>query len=756
MISCRLTTEIFAASFSCTNFPKARSRFEYASCLLMKKILLLVFASMCWLARAGAQTATVTSSSTVLNSAGGQVTLTATITYPAGTNIVTGVAVTNGGSGYTSVPTVSFKPYPVTGTGTGAAATATIDGRVASIAIVTGGSGYTAPTVTLSGGGGTGALATATTNGGVITGIAVTAAGTGYTSAPTVAITGQAGSGATGTAIFTKVVSAITVTAGGSGYANPPTVEFSGGGGTGATADATVPTPGGLGFSFGLPAGWALVSTGGANVPAVASPVGTTSTLEYAYVEFPANSATFTATVSYPSGLLVNQTITPSAIYRSPQAQLTVAPLVFTPPAVAPAITTQPASVTVASGANATFTVVASGIPTPTLKWQRSTDGTTFTDLSNGVPYSGVTTTTLTVSTVTLAMATNKFRAIATNGTLPDATSTAATLTVTQAPSIVTQPINQQVVVGTAATFTIAATGSGTLTYQWYFTPTGSPTPQSLVNSAGKIAGAQTAALTVSNAQNSDAGDYMCVVSSGTNAVANSNLALLSTLPRLVRVASQTAAPGANIVVPIQLVANGAENTVQFTLQFDPTKLTYVSQAIGAEATAIGGSVTPNTSQKDTGKLSYLIGGGPGQTYVAGTRTILNVTFTVNVAAADGASLAVAFVDSISIRKVFDVLGTQISGASVFVDGGVTVSAGFEGDINGDGVVDGGDWVKLGRIVVGLDPVPTGTGFTRADCAPKLTKGDGTVDGGDWVQLGRYVVGLDTVQTTGGPSTPQP
>ena len=537
---------------------KPSSRFEYASCLLMKKILLLVFASMCWLARAGAQTATVTSSSSVLNSAGGQVTLTATITYPSGTNIVTGVAVTNGGSGYTSAPTVSFKPYPVTGTGTGAAATATIDGRVASIAIVNGGSGYAAPTVTLSGGGGTGALASATINGGVITGIAVTAAGTGYTSAPTVAITGQAGSGAAGTAIITKVVSAITVTSGGSGYANPPTVEFSGGGGTGAIADATVPTPGAMGFVFGLPAGWALISTGGANVPGTAPPIGATTTLEYAYLAFPANSATFTVTVSYPSGLLVNQTITPSAIYRSPLAQLTVAPLVFTPPAVAPAITTQPASVTVASGANTTFTVVATGTPTPTLKWQRSTDGTTFTDLSNGAPYSGVTTTTLTVSSVTLAMTTNKFRAIATNGTLPDATSTAATLTVTQAPSIVTQPINQPVLVGTAATFTIAATGSGTLTYQWYFTPTGSPTPQSLVNSAGKIAGAQTAALTVSNAQNSDAGDYMCVVSSGTNAVANSNLALLSTLPRLVRVASQTAAPGANIVVPIQLVANGA------------------------------------------------------------------------------------------------------------------------------------------------------------------------------------------------------
>ncbi len=107
----------------------------------MKKILLLVFASMCWLARAGAQTATVTSSSTVLNSAGGQITLTATISYPAGTNTLTGVTISNRGSGYTSAPTVSFKPYPDngTGTGTGAAATATIDGRVASIAIVNGG-----------------------------------------------------------------------------------------------------------------------------------------------------------------------------------------------------------------------------------------------------------------------------------------------------------------------------------------------------------------------------------------------------------------------------------------------------------------------------------------------------------------------------------------------------------------------------------------------------------------------------------------
>lgn len=58
---------------------------------------------------------------------------------------------------------------------------------VASIAVADAGSGYTvAPTVVITGGGGTGATATATLGAnGTITGIVVTAAGTGYTSDPT-------------------------------------------------------------------------------------------------------------------------------------------------------------------------------------------------------------------------------------------------------------------------------------------------------------------------------------------------------------------------------------------------------------------------------------------------------------------------------------------------------------------------------------------------------------------------------------------
>lgn len=66
--------------------------------------------------------------------------------------------------------------------------------------VTAGGTGYTAaPTVTLTGGAGSGATATATVAGGVVTGVTITNKGTGYTSAPTVAFTGGAGTGATAT-----------------------------------------------------------------------------------------------------------------------------------------------------------------------------------------------------------------------------------------------------------------------------------------------------------------------------------------------------------------------------------------------------------------------------------------------------------------------------------------------------------------------------------------------------------------------------
>jgi FtsP/CotA-like multicopper oxidase with cupredoxin domain len=75
------------------------------------------------------------------------------------------ITVLAGGTGYTSVPTISF----IGGGGSGATATATlVGGAVTAITINNGGSGYTfAPTVSIIGGGGTGAVAYAMLTGAV-------------------------------------------------------------------------------------------------------------------------------------------------------------------------------------------------------------------------------------------------------------------------------------------------------------------------------------------------------------------------------------------------------------------------------------------------------------------------------------------------------------------------------------------------------------------------------------------------------------
>jgi hypothetical protein len=99
--------------------------------------------------------------------------------------VVTGVTITNQGAGYTYPPTVSFFNDPRDSTGANASAVATLTGAgsVTAILCLNHGNPLTAvPTLTISGGGGSGAAATAIMNF-AITAYAVTTAGAGYTAA---------------------------------------------------------------------------------------------------------------------------------------------------------------------------------------------------------------------------------------------------------------------------------------------------------------------------------------------------------------------------------------------------------------------------------------------------------------------------------------------------------------------------------------------------------------------------------------------
>ncbi len=93
----------------------------------------------------------------------------------------------------------------------------------------------------------------------------------------------------------------------------------------------------------------------------------------------------------------------------------------------APLITTQPVPKAICDGNSVTFTSVATGIPTPVVQWQVSTNGTTWTNIS------GATSTNLTF-TVAPGDNNKQFRAVWTNygGVI---NSTAVTLTVKTQPS---------------------------------------------------------------------------------------------------------------------------------------------------------------------------------------------------------------------------------------------------------------------------------------------------------------------------------
>jgi phage tail sheath protein FI len=158
---------------------------------------------------------------------------------------VTAITMTNQGSGYGIAPNVAITG----GGGTGAKATANLGtganaGKIVSVTIDANGSGYTsAPTVAFSSAAVL-ATAAASVSGGAVQSIAVTNNGTGYTSAPTVALTGGGGTGATATAVLGSgatagQVVAINVTAPGTGYTSAPTVALTGGQGSGAVAAAS-------------------------------------------------------------------------------------------------------------------------------------------------------------------------------------------------------------------------------------------------------------------------------------------------------------------------------------------------------------------------------------------------------------------------------------------------------------------------------------------------------------------------------------
>ena len=188
----------------------------------------------------------------------------------------------------------------------------------------------------------------------------------------------------------------------------------------------------------------------------------------------------------------------------SSQATLTV-----TAAAVAPMITTQPANQTVTAGQTATFSVTVSGTAPLSYQWRK-----------NSANINGATASSYTTPVTTSTDNGAKFDVVVSNSA-GSVTSSQATLTVNSvpvAPTITTQPANQTVTAGQTATFTVVASGTAPLSYQWQ-------------KNAADIPGATMASYTTPVTTTTDSGTLFRVVVSNSAGSVTSNSAMLTVNP---------------------------------------------------------------------------------------------------------------------------------------------------------------------------------------------------------------------------------
>jgi cytochrome c oxidase assembly protein Cox11 len=188
-----------------------------------------------------------------------------------------------------------------------------------------------------------------------------------------------------------------------------------------------------------------------------------------------------------------------------------------------PSITTQPTNQTVLAATNVSFTVTATGIPTPACQWQFS-----------GTNLAGATSTTLQLNNVQPSQAGN-YRAVLTN-VAGSVTSSVAQLTVDVPPSITTQPTNQTVISGSNVSFIVTATGIPTPACQWQFSGT-------------NLSGATSTTLQLNNVQPSQAGNYRAVLTNAAGSVTSGVAQLTVDVPPSITAqpTNQTVITGSNV-----------------------------------------------------------------------------------------------------------------------------------------------------------------------------------------------------------------
>ncbi len=171
-----------------------------------------------------------------------------------------------------------------------------------------------------------------------------------------------------------------------------------------------------------------------------------------------------------------------------------------------PIIYQEPTNMNICVGSNATLYVGAVGPGTLTYAWYKDSQ---FIGGSSSYQIINATTNDTGEYWVVVSCLPDP------NDSVPSAQ---VTVTVGVPPSISQQPANQTVVAGTAVTFTVMASGTAPLSYQWY-------------DSSGVIVGATSNSLTFYPAQTGNGDNYFVVVSSPFGTVTSASATVIGYLP---------------------------------------------------------------------------------------------------------------------------------------------------------------------------------------------------------------------------------
>ncbi len=175
---------------------------------------------------------------------------------------------------------------------------------------------------------------------------------------------------------------------------------------------------------------------------------------------------------------------------------------------IPPAFSMQPTNLTVLAGNNAVFAATVTGSASLVYQWLKN-----GTNMSNGTGVSGANSSVLTLTAVTASSAGNY--SVSVTNLYGSATSSVAVLNVNFAPVISTQPANLNVLSGSNAVFSVTASGTAPLAYQWQESGT------NLSNGTG-ISGAMSNVLTLAAVTTNSSGNYSLVITNAFGSVTSS------------------------------------------------------------------------------------------------------------------------------------------------------------------------------------------------------------------------------------------